>query len=710
MSRRPKRTRAAAPHDLQPPRKPASHAATAVCALLLAAVAIVFGQTVRHDFVNYDDNVYVYENVRVAEGLTAGGIGWALTTNHGSLWAPATWTSYLLDSQLYGPKPWGYHLTNVLLHAATAILLFLVLWRMTGDFWPGALAAAVFAVHPLRAEAVAWVAERKGLLSGLFFVLTLGAYLRYVRRPSAVRYLAIAILFALGLMAKPMLVTLPFVLLLLDYWPLGRMDEKPRQAVEPSGAGARRGFLGLLVEKIPLLLLSAAACAAAPLSQGRAVIKLENVAMSTRLANAPVSYVAYLGQFFCPVNLAIPYPHPGVDLPSWQPLATLSALLAVSAAAIVWRRRIPCLFVGWFWYVGMLVPVIGLVQVGLHAMADRYTYLPQIGLCVVLAWGGARLARTRPRRRLACGVASAIAVAALMGCTWRQTAFWRDSETLWRHTLACTSRNGLAHFNLGAALAAQGRSDEAVAEYQEALAIAPNDAEAHSNLGNALAGQGRIDDAITHYETALKLKPAYAEAHSNLGVALARLGRLDEATRHYQRAIDLDPDYAEAHCNLGNALARQARLDEAIAQYQWALRIRPGLADVRRNLGLVSSRREAIRKTLAGRQELLRSQPGDVALLSDTAWTLATNYSASLRDGAAAVELAGRAVRLSGGQDATALIALAAAYAETGRFPEAVQTARRALELARRQKNPPLAEAISAQLSLYEAGTPSRAP
>ena len=351
-----------------------------VCCLLALAVAVVFGQTVQHDFINFDDDVYVYNNPHIAHGLTGHALAWSFSTFHASNWHPLTWLSHALDCQLYGAhNAAGHHLTNVALHAAVAVLLLLLLWQMTGDLWPSAFVAAVFALHPLRAESVAWVSERKDLLCGLFFILTLAAYVHYVRHPFAWgRYLLVLGAFALGLMAKPMLVTLPFLLLLLDYWPLGRMS-----ALELSSPKTWRG---LVVEKIPLLALAAASCAVTPLAQRQAMIPMDVVPLSARIANAVVAYVAYIGQFFYPAGLAVFYPYPSEGLPAWKVVLGMVVLVIVSAVALLGRRRMPYLFVGWFWYLGMLVPVIGLMQVGSQAMADRYTYLPQIGLCVALAW------------------------------------------------------------------------------------------------------------------------------------------------------------------------------------------------------------------------------------------------------------------------------------------------------------------------------------
>ncbi len=387
-----------------------------VCGLLLLAVVLAFGQTVGHEFVNFDDNVYVYDNPQVRQGLTEQGIRWAFTTGHAGNWHPLTWLSHMLDCQLFGNQAGGHHLTNVLLHAATAIALFLVLWRMTGDLWPSVFVAGIFAIHPLRVESVAWIAERKDVLSGLFFVLTIAAYVHYVRRPFSLgRYFLVAITLALGLMSKPMLVTTPFVLLLLDYWPLGRMAigtlGMPPASVTPVSTKTRRNnrtmherpsLQWLIVEKLPLLALSVASCAATLAAQQEAMAG-ELIPLPWRLANALVSYVAYLGQLFYPVGLAILYVHPHDALPAVKVVVALLTLVGISVAVGVLRRKCPYLLVGWLWYLGMLVPVIGLVQVGEQAMADRYTYLPLIGPCIGLTWGAAALFRSRPLGGWACG-------------------------------------------------------------------------------------------------------------------------------------------------------------------------------------------------------------------------------------------------------------------------------------------------------------------
>jgi tetratricopeptide (TPR) repeat protein len=740
--------------------------ASAVCAGLVLAVAIVFGQTLRYPLINFDDHQYVSQNKHVTDGLTRGGIAWAFTHFYASNWHPLAWLSHMLDCQCYDGIGWpgGHHLTSVLLHALTAVLLFLVLRQMTGRLWPSALAAAVFALHPLRVESVAWVSERKDVLSGLLFVLTLWAYVRYVRRPFSLgRYLAVAAFFALGLMAKPMLVTLPAVLLLLDYWPLER-------------AGKSVSWRWLLLEKLPLLALSVASSVMTLLAQRTAMKTTDDLSFSARIANALVAYTVYLRQMVCPTGLAVFYPHPRDGLPAWEAAGAAVLLAAITAVVLARRQRQPYLLVGWLWYLGMLVPVIGLLQVGDQAMADRYTYLPQIGICLVLAWAAADAAAHLGSSARACGGWATIVLAVMTAAAWQQTTYWRDSEALWYHALDCTSQNYMAHYNLACALQHHGAFPEAAAHYKETLEITPHYAPAHVNLGELLADHGRLAAAMDHYRQALQAEPDNADAHNNLGRLLARLGQSDEAIAHFQRALATDPDCAEAHNNLGNELAArgeiaaasghfqraldldpgfvqvhnnigvmlagQGRLEEAIAHYQEALRVKPGYAAARINLGRaladcgrldesIACYRKALElepasapshvnlaavlarqgkrpDALAHLREAARLSPDDGVVLSCLAWTLATSPDGPLRNGAEAVAVAQRAARLSGGREPSIQNTLAAAYAEAGRFPEAVQTAADALALAAARKNNALAAGLRARLKLYAAGSPCR--
>lgn len=566
-----------------------------ISGLLLLIVFVVFGQTLGHGFVNYDDGKYVADNPQVAKGLTTESIAWAFTSRDASNWHPVTWLSHLLDCSLYGLKnPGGHHLTNVLLHAATAILLFLVLQQMTGDCWPSAFVAFVFAVHPLRAESVAWIAERKDVLSGLFFMLTLAAYLDYVRwPPSLVRYVTVAALFALGLMAKPMLVTLPFVLLLLDYWPLDRI------------AAWRR----VLVEKLPLLMMSAGSCVMTLWAQRDAIAASEQATLFARAGNAVVSYIVYLRQFFWPMNLAVLYPHPGADLAMWKIAASAALLTAITVSVILLRRRTPFLIVGWLWYLGMLLPVIGLVQVGYQAMADRYTYLPQIGLCIALAWTVKQAVGESASRRWVCIGTAAAMLPLLALAAALQTSYWRNSEALWTHTLACTKGNAVAHYNFGVALATT-RIDDAVEQYQKAIAVRPDYAEARYNLGVLLGQQGRVDEAIEQYQRVLELAPDSSDAHLNLGAALAGRGLDDEAIRHYREALRILPESADAHNNLANALVRRGSLDKARSHYELALKIDPDYAAAHCNLAGLLVRRGDFAAAIPHYRRALAIDPG----------------------------------------------------------------------------------------------------
>ncbi|HEY3760453.1 MAG TPA: tetratricopeptide repeat protein [Verrucomicrobiae bacterium] len=573
-------------------------AVLAVCIFLAVIILAVYGQTLRYEFVNYDDNVYVYGNPAVTNGLTPKGISTAF--RHGELdnWVPLTAVSHMLDCQIYGLNAGGHHLTNVLLHTASVILLFLVLRQMTGALWRSAFVAAVFAVHPLHVESVAWVAERKDVLSGFFFMLTLWAYVRYVCCPvSFPRYLTVLFLFALGLMSKPMLVTLPFVLLLLDYWPLKRFSNGgPVPWAKNLTTPAQ-----LVLEKIPLLLLSIASCILTVLaqSQGHAIQSLDTIHFSTRIDNAVVSCVTYIYQSFYPVGLAPYYPYPISGLSIWKIIGAFVMLVAISWAGILGRRKYPYLLTGWLWYLGILVPVVGIVQVGSQALADRYTYLPQIGLCFMLVWLMADLSASWWNRRLILGSLTSILIIALVLSAHLQVSYWKNSETLWAHTLAVTSNNSFAYNNLGAALAQRGQMhgatihyskawndlalantqneqlDEAIVQFQKALAINPNNSQARYNLGAALAQKGQLDGAIIQLNAALAIDPDDADTHNNLGFILAQKGQTDEAIIQFQRALAIDSNDARAYKNLGDALAQKGRMDEAIIQFENALAIDP---------------------------------------------------------------------------------------------------------------------------------------
>ncbi len=676
-----------------------------VCVFLVGAVWLVFGQTLHHEFVNYDDRLYIAENPVVLGGLSAKGIVWAFNHNVNVNWTPLTVISHMLDCQFYGTQAGWHHLTSVLLHMASAIVLFLVLRKMTGTLWRSAFVATVFAIHPLHVESVAWIAERRDVLSGLFFMLTLGAYAGYARYPQSFgRYLMVMLMLALALMSKPMVVTLPFVLLLLDYWPLKRFTQP----------GGRLIPWRLIAEKLPLLALSGIACVATLFAQEEAIASLP---LSERIGNALVSCVAYLGQMIYPIGLAVYYPHPGNGLALWKIIAALALLLVIFIGAIATRRKQPWFLVGWLWYLGMLVPAIGLIQSGMRARADRYTYLPQIGLYILLTWMVVELTASWRSRRWVLGGGAMVVLVGLITCARVQTAYWRDSELLWTHALACTSNNTIAHYNLGNAFLQQGRTDEAIAHYLKTLAINPNYAEAHYNLGNAFLQQGRMDEAIAHYQKTLAINPnyadvhnSYADVHNNLGNVFLRQGRMDEAIAQFQMALAINPKDANTHYNLGTAFRRQGDVNKAIVQFQEALAIKPEFAEAHYNLGNAFLQQGHVEEAIAQFQKALAIKPDYVEALNNMAWVLATCPQASLRNGIKAVGLAERANQLAGGKNPVIFATLAAAYAEAGRFPEAIETGQRALHLAGEQSNPALAGELQSQLKFYQAGTPFHGP
>jgi tetratricopeptide (TPR) repeat protein len=541
--------------------------------LILWTVA-VFWQATAAGFVDYDDDIT--RNPQVKAGLTPASVGWAFTTIQSTNWNPLVWLSLEVDYAIYGLSAWGFHFTNVVLHAANALLVFLVLRRMTGAVWRSWLVAAFFALHPLRVESVAWLAERKDVLSTFFGLLTLLAYARYARQPGWGRYLLVVLTFAVGLMAKPMLVTLPFVLLLLDYWPLGRTP--------CTGTVAERwaAWRWLLLEKVPLLVLSAACSVVTWYAQqhGKAIAPLEVFPLAARLANALNAYVAYLGQTLWPVGLAPYYPHPGRSVSRATATAAGLLLAALTAFAVRMRRSHPYLLVGWLWYVGTLVPVIGLVQVGAQARADRYTYLPHIGLFVAGVWGLANLAARRQGR---WAVAAAVGLGLILcsRVTWDQVRYWHDDEALWRRAVDVTTANARAHNNLGAVLGKFGRHREAIAEFQAALAVDPYYADAHYHLGVALAKTGRPAEALGELRRAVELDPGEPRAHEELGLLLAKRGGPDEqeeAERHFRTALQSDPDNAVVCFNLGLLLARQGREEEALPWLREAVRLQPNEA------------------------------------------------------------------------------------------------------------------------------------
>ena len=587
-----------------------------ICLFLVVATLAVYWQVLDNDFVHYDDDAYVTENLRVQKGVTFDNLTWAATSSLASNWHPLTWISHMIDCQFYGLNPKGHHLTSLLFHVANTLLLLLIFVRMTGALWQSSLVAALFALHPLHVESVAWVAERKDVLSTFFMMLTLWVYTIYVKKGGVRRYLLAVLFFVLGLMSKPMLVTLPFILLMLDFWPLGRLCliRDTRNVVTGQHTDERLDIFRLLWEKIPFFVLAVGSSVVTFIVQERdgAVQLLKTFSLQTRIINAFVSYTEYIVNMVWPVKLAVLYPHPGNSLPLWKGIVAGLALVLITVLVIRKARKIPYITVGWFWYVVTLIPVIGIVQVGLQAMSDRYTYVTLIGLFVIIAWGANDLLSKWSHRKMWLGTLAAILLPVLMVLTWKQVQYWENSITLFKHTLKHTSNNLHVHNYLGTTLGMQGRTEEAIEHYLQAVRLKPDYVEAHNNLGIALGMQGRTEEAIEHFLKVSQLKPDDARVHNNLGNALGMQGRTEEAIEHFLKALQLKPDYAGAHNNLGIALGVQGRTEEAIEHFLKALQLKPDYAEAHCNLGVTLVRKGHIKEAIARFREALRVNPDHV--------------------------------------------------------------------------------------------------
>jgi len=764
-----------------------------VSLLLCALTGATYLPVTQHQFINYDDPVYVTDNPYVQAGLTLESVLWTFKTGRSGNWHPVTWLSLMLDSELYGDWPGGFHLTNLLLHIANTVLLFVLLRIMTGALWRSAFVAALFAVHPLHVESVAWVAERKDVLSTFFGLLTLLAYARYATTPDTQesirrKYYFIALaLFALALMSKPMLVTLPFVMLLLDYWPLhrvkldkgGQLDITPksdseRTASQPAAPGLHVQLVKLVFEKVPFFALTLLICIVTVLAQRQtdALASPRLIPITNRLAQMPVSYVRYLGKTFWPANLAVFYPYKLIGWDSPTPYITALVLLAMSVVALARARRWPYLLTGWFWFIGTLVPVIGLVQVGRQSIADRYTYIPLIGVFLVAAWWLARLVPGRHLLRHAVAAGCAAVVVASSFATRHQLRYWQNSKLLFQHALSVTKLNDVAHNNLGAALMAEGDIEGAQRNFEAALRINPEHrearmnlgfimvqngeveeglsllrtvleawptAKAHYNFGTALVETGNYADAVPYLQVAVKLRPDFFNAHMNLGTALTYLGRFEEALPHFVTAVKLQPNHPDAQFNLGAASAALGKLDQAAAALSKSVSLRPQDTKTRRLLVDIALKKQNLNAVITNLVEIVRVEPEattafDLARLlvqvgkadaaiqyyrialdmkpdwhqayNNLALILATHPDAQVRNGAEAVALAERACALTQSQVPVYLSTLAAAYAEAGRFNDAVRTAEQASALAEALGQTNLARRNAELLQLYRAGKP----
>ncbi len=569
-----------------------------ILGLLLVIVAGgVYWQVHAFELLNNDDIKYISLNPRVPQGITWDNVKWAFTTGYFSNWHPLTWITFMADVELYGMYPGGFHSTNLQFHLMATLLLFLALSKMTGQVWPSAMTAFLFALHPLHVESVAWVSERKDVLSGSFMMLALLAYAWYVERPGLFRYLLVLLAYALGLMSKPMLVTLPFVLLLLDYWPIERL--------RPASA------LRCVLEKIPLIAVSAASSAVTYLVQrhGGAMEKFDHLAFPYRAANAALAYISYLVKTFWPSSLAPFYPHPGMEV-SWSRAAVAAiALLAMTALSVAWRRKHPYVLVGWLWFLGMLVPVIGLVQVGAQGMADRYTYLPLVGVFIAVSWLTHTWTDRKPGRVRVVLAATAVLVVTLCVLTSLQIGRWHDGVTLYRHAVAITPNNPVAHNLYGNALALRGRTREAVPHFEAALRLDPDYPNAHFGLGIAKQQMGDLDGAVMHYKETVRLEPDQLRAQYKLGEVLFLQRNYEESEKAFQAVIDQEPRYMEAHNGLGMTLAARGRYREAMGKYVDALNIRNDYVDALLNLAVALVNTGQAERALQPLHEALQAAP-----------------------------------------------------------------------------------------------------
>jgi Flp pilus assembly protein TadD len=740
-----------------------------ICAILGAVTLVTFWPLTSHEFINYDDSLYLLENTHLNTRLSWETLAWAFRTGYAANWHPLTWLSHALDVQWFGLKPGWHHLTGLLFHTGNATLLFLALKQLTGALWRSALVAALFAWHPLHVQSVAWAAERKDVLSGFFFMLTLLAYARYARCSSFTLhhsrwYFLSLFFFALGLMSKPMLVTLPFILLLLDYWPLQRLSLAPpsvlernhgtrntdnrsiHQSINPFIHHSTTPPLRLFLEKLPFLALSAVSSIITMRVQGGggAVVPVAVIPLSERLSNAAVACASYLGKTFWPEGLAVFYPR-WANLPASTVVLATLVILFLTAWAVLGGRRRPALTVGWFWFLGMLVPVSGLVQVGMQQMADRYTYLPLIGVFVMLAWGvqGPTPTVQSPKPELPAGVtpaelrvsgtehgtrnaehgspftfhvsrftshspslstaAFALVLLICIALTRHELAYWHDSEALFGHALEVTGPNYIALNNYGLALCQHGKLDQAIGKFEAAVALDPSEETAYCGWGQVLMEQRKYDQAAEKFSRALQLKPGDTRARLQLGLACARQGKYDEAKAAFSEVLRLHPESIEAHNNLGNVLLLQGRHEEAAGHFAEAVRLKPDHASAHNNLAISCKKLGRTSEAIAHYREAIRLKPDFLEAINNLAWTLAASPDAQFRDGTEALRLATRLCELTQYQRPLPLATLAAAYAETGRFQEAVAFAEQAQKRAAGGQNA-LAEKLRIMLEAFRAG------
>ncbi|MHC4159082.1 MAG: tetratricopeptide repeat protein [Planctomycetota bacterium] len=540
-----------------------------VVVVLLCVTSAVYWQVRNHEFISLDDPKYVTANRQVQAGLSWENIKWAFTTKHASNWHPLTWLSHMLDCHLFGRNAGWHHFVNLLFHLVNTLLLLFVLHRMTKALWPSAFVAAMFALHPLHTESVAWVAERKDVLGMFFWLLTMWAYAAYAEHPGFIKYMIVLLVLALGLMVKPMLMTVPFVLLMVDYWPLRRFGGNELKVPAAGNGPQTSSFRLLLLEKLPLFILAVVSGVITLQAQRATIAPLRALDLHSRIANALVSYIAYIRMTICPAKLTVFYPHTG-KIPLWQGVVAAALLIVVSLLIIRWRRRCPYMLAGWLWYLGTLVPVIGLIQVGTQRYADRYTYIPLVGIFIIIAWGVPDLLKRIHFKKPVLVISAAAVISALAVCTWFQVAYWHSSITLYEHALRVTKNNHLAHNNLGLELKQKGRVNEAMTHFRLALDIFPLYGDAIANLASELIASGRPDEAIKHCTGFLQDGRDHLQIRNNLGNAYEKTGELDQAVKHYQRALQMRPDTWQVHYNLALVLIQKQQLADAVKHLQQA--------------------------------------------------------------------------------------------------------------------------------------------
>ncbi len=678
--------------------------------LIYVALALVtfvtFQQVSTSDFVDYDDGFYVTENPHVTGGITIQSSIWAFTTlvvPHTGHWQPMTWLSHMLDCQLFGLNPSGHHLTNLWFHIANTLLLFYIFKKMTSRIWPSAFVAAAFALHPLHVESVAWVTERRDVLSGFFCMLTIAAYIRYVTRPSIIKFLPVCLFFALGLMSKSILVTLPFVLLLLDYWPLNRVRWKHQDTPEDSDINKLSAWR-LVIEKIPLFILSAASCVIALIAARDYAIKTE-LSIDYRIVNVVTTYTTYLAKTVWPTRLAVLYPLQ-TYMSAWKAVVSFIILLAVSVGVICMARKRRYLAMGWMWYLGILIPVIGLVQVGDQSMADRYTYLPLIGLFIMAAFGLADLLPKWRYRKNILAISAGLILVAMSICTQFQLRHWKNSFALFKRAVEVTENNYLMHNNYGSALLGMNRLDEAFKHFQESIRINPQHEKALHNMGVVAIGKGNIDQAVTYFEKALEIDPNYANAHYKMGSALANQGKYDQAIKHFNDVLKIDPQRPMLHYDLAKIHFKKGNFDLVVKHCTEALRLKPDFIEARINLARVLLKLEKTQQAVDQYYQILKFVPNHIEVLNELAWVLATDEKAQVPNSSEAIRLAELACQLTNYKNPEMLNTLATAYATAKQFEQAVTTAGRALELASQKGNDKLVRHIRKKIKIYKQAKP----